>query len=269
MSSCFHKSGARILGLSMDQQSRSATLETLFPSAEWNNTSREYPRYSCVHQLFEEQAARRGDCVAVAFDDQKLTYAELNCRANQLARYLRERGVGPDVLVGLCVERSLDMVVGLLGILKAGGAYVPLDPAYPKDRIAYIMEDASAPVLLTQEKLLPALPEQQTEVVLLDAHWPDISKHSGDNVECLAAPGNLAYVIYTSGSTGKPKGVQLEHRSVVNFLCSMQQEPGLAEDDVVAAVTTLCFDIAGLEIYLPLVTGAQVVVISREEASDG
>src|SRR5581483_4078832 len=245
------------------------TLETLFPSAEWNNTSREYPRYSCVHQLFEEQAARRGDCVAVAFDDQKLSYAELNRRANQLARYLRERGVGPDVLVGLCVERSLDMVVGLLGILKAGGAYVPLDPAYPKDRIAYIMEDASAPVLITQQSLLPGLPEQQAEVVLIDADWSSVASRSGDDLECISQPPNLAYVIYTSGSTGKPKGVQLEHRSVVNFLCTMRDEPGITENDVVAAVTTLCFDIAGLEIYLPLVTGARVVVISREEASDG
>ncbi len=257
------------MGLSMDQQSHSATVDSLFPPAEWNNTARDYPQNLCVHQLFEAQVARRGDRVAVAFEEQKLTYAELNRRANQLARYLRERGVGPDVLVGLCVERSLDMVVGLLGILKAGGAYVPLDPAYPKDRIAYIMEDASAPVLITQERLLPGLPDQQAEVVLIDAQWSSIASRSGEDLECVSQARNLAYVIYTSGSTGQPKGVQLEHRSVVNFLCTMQDEPGIREDDVVAAVTTLCFDIAGLEIYLPLVTGAQVVVISREEASEG
>jgi len=243
--------------------------QPLWPSPQWNDTVRDYPRESCVHDLFQQQAVRRADAVAVTFEDQRLTYGELNARANQLARYLRKRGVGPDVLVGLCVERSLEMIVGLLGILKAGGAYVPLDPAYPKDRIAYIMEDAHAPVMLTQQTLVPTLPEQEAEVVLLDAHWPAIANELSDNLPGKSRPENLAYVIYTSGSTGKPKGVQLEHRSVVNFLCTMQDEPGLSEDDLVAAVTTLCFDIAGLEIYLPLVTGAQVVVISREDASDG
>src|SRR5205823_5566785 len=243
--------------------------ETRLPSPEWNDTRRDYPRDSCVHRLFEDQAERRTQSVAAAFEDQRFTYQELNCRSNQLAHYLRKRGIGPDILVGLCVERSSEMIVGLLGILKAGGAYVPLDPAYPKDRIAYIMEDARAPVLLTQEKLLAGLPEQRAKMVLLDAHWPAIAKESGDNLARKAKGENLAYVIYTSGSTGKPKGVQLEHRSVVNFLCTMREEPGLSEDDVVAAVTTVCFDIAGLELYLPLTTGAQVVVISREEAADG
>ena len=239
------------------------------PAPEWNATACDYPRDACVHELIEQQAVRRSNSVAVTFEDQQLTYAELNRRANQLAHYLRKRGVGPDVLVGLCVERSLDMIVGLLGILKAGGAYVPLDPAYPKDRVAYILEDASAPVLITQQKLLPALPEQKAEKIVLDSQWSSIAAEESSNPARKAKPENLAYVIYTSGSTGKPKGVQLQHRSVVNFLCSVQKEPGLHEDDIVAAVTTLCFDIAGLEIYLPLITGAQVVVISREEASDG
>ena len=243
--------------------------ENLLPPPEWNNTVREYPRDCCVHELFQAQAERRAQCAAVAFENERLTYDELNRRSNQLARYLRKLGVGPDVLVGLCVERSLGMVVGLMGILKAGGAYVPLDPAYPKDRIAYIMEDARAPVLLTEQMLLASLPGQQANVVLLDAHWPAIEKEETSNLSSVTKAENLAYVIYTSGSTGKPKGVQLEHRSVVNFLCTMQDEPGLTETDVVAAVTTLCFDIAGLEIYLPLVTGAQVLVISKEEASDG
>src|SRR5437667_11010037 len=160
------------------------------------------------------------------------------------------------------------MVVGLLGILKAGGAYVPLNPAYPKDRIAYIMEDARAPVLLTQQKLLPGLPRPQAEVVLLDAHWSSIAKEDSDNPAPKAKAENLAYVIYTSGSTGKPKGVQLEHRSVVNFLCTMQTEPGFAPSDVLVAVTTLSFDIAGLEMYLPLICGARVVIASREAAYD-
>jgi amino acid adenylation domain-containing protein len=252
----------------MQEQAGSASTETSIPK-EWNDTAREYPRDACVHELFEAQAQRRSESVALAFEEQTLTYAELNERSNQLARHLRQCGVGPDVLVGLCMERSIDMVVGLMGILKAGGAYVPLDPAYPRDRIAYIMEDASAPVLVTQESLLTSLPEQQTEVVLIDEHWPSISQEDDTNLGRTAEAGNLAYVIYTSGSTGQPKGVQLEHRSVVNFLCSMKEEPGLQQSDVVAAVTTLCFDIAGLEIYLPLVTGATVVVVSREEAADG
>lgn len=252
----------------MDQQDHTANGELRAVPAG-NYGAGEYPSGSCVHELFEAQAERQGKSVAVVFEDQQLTYQELNSRANQLARYLRKRGVGPDVLVGLCVERSLDMVVGLLGILKAGGAYVPLDPAYPKDRIAYIMDDARAPVLLTQEKLLRGLPEQQPELVLIDAHWASIRQEPCDNPPRQSKTENLAYVIYTSGSTGNPKGVQLEHRSVVNFLRTMQTEPGLRETDVVMAVTTLCFDIAGLEIYLPLVTGARVVVVPRDQAANG
>lgn len=240
-----------------------------FVLPKWNETEREYPRRVCVHELFERQAQTNPSRVAVAFEGQKLTYGELNCRANQVARYLRERGVGPDVLVGLCVERSVDMVVGLLAILKAGGAYVPLDPAYPKDRVAYIMEDANSPVLITERRLLGALPEQQAEIVLIGEDWARIGQEESSNLGHVVESSNLAYVIYTSGSTGKPKGVQLEHRSVVNFLCSMQAEPGLEPSDVIAAVTTLCFDIAGLEIYLPLITGASVVIVSRDDASDG
>lgn len=247
------------------------SVENLYPenSVARNDTARKYPQYLCVHTLFERQVQLRGDSPAVAYQGQNVSYAELNRRSNQLARHLRGRGVGPEILVGLCVERSVEMVVALLGILKAGGAYVPLDPAYPSDRITYILEDASAPVLLTQERLLGKIPKQQAEVVLLDAHWPAIACEEASNLGQSAQPENLAYVIYTSGSTGKPKGVQLEHRSVVNFLCSMQVEPGLRSSDVMAAVTTLCFDIAGLEIYLPLVTGAQVVVVSTEDAGDG
>jgi amino acid adenylation domain-containing protein len=252
----------------MHQQDHTPTTAP-YPDPAWNDTARSYPRDCCVHELVEAQVQRRASSVAVVFGEQQLTYEELNRRSNQLAHYLRKRGVKPDVLVGLCVERSLEMIVGLLGILKAGGAYVPLDPAYPKERIAYIMEDAHAPVLLTQQRLLPDLPEQKAEIVLLDGHWAEIAKEDSGNPARSARAENLAYVIYTSGSTGKPKGVQLEHRSVVNFLCTMREEPGLNEDDVMAAVTTLCFDIAGLEIYLPLVVGAQVGVISREEASDG
>ncbi|HMH00486.1 MAG TPA: AMP-binding protein, partial [Terriglobales bacterium] len=223
----------------------------------------------CVHEIFECEAQRRADSIAVVFEDQNLTYQQLNGRANQLAHHLRTLGVGPDVLVGLCVSRSLDMVVALLGILKAGGAYVPLDPAYPKDRIAYIMEDARAPIFLTQQELLPGFREHGAQTVLIDAHWKQIAKNSTDNLGSMAKGENLAYVIYTSGSTGKPKGVQIEHDSLVNLLRSMGKEPGFTEEDVLAAVTTLSFDIAGLEIYLPLITGGRVVVVSATDAADG
>jgi amino acid adenylation domain-containing protein len=234
-----------------------------------DNQVRAYRRDACIHQLFEAQAELRSAHPAVIFEERQLTYTELNVRSNQLARYLRRRGVGPDVLVGVCVERSPEMIVALLAILKAGGAYVPLDPAYPKDRVTYIIEDASVAALVTQQSLASSFTEQRGEIVLIDGDWSLIGQEDGSNLGQTASAENLAYVIYTSGSTGKPKGVQLEHRGVVNFLCSMQDEPGLDQSDVVAAVTTLSFDIAGLEIYLPLVTGATVVVISREEAGDG
>ena len=222
-----------------------------------------------IHEIFESEAQRRADSIAVVFEDQDLTYEQLNTRANQLAHHLRTLGVGPDVLVGLCLNRSLDMVVALLAILKAGGAYIPLDPAYPKDRIAYIIEDAHAPILLTQQDLLSGFGEHGAQTVLIDEHWKQIGKNSKDNLGSIAKAGNLAYVIYTSGSTGKPKGVQIEHGSLVNFLKSMGEEPGFTEKDVLAAVTTLSFDIAGLEIYLPLISGGRVVVVSAAEGADG
>jgi amino acid adenylation domain-containing protein len=236
---------------------------------DWNATFADYAKDRCIHQLFEEQVAKTPNGIAVTFEDQSLSYAELNGRANQLARYLQKRGVGPDVLVGFCVERSLEMVVGLLGILKAGGAYVPLDPAYPQERIAYILENAHAPVLVTQESLRAGLLAKGAEVVPLDADWNKIAQESSENVSSYASASNLAYAIYTSGSTGKPKGVEIEHSAVVNFLSSMRREPGLTADDSLLAVTTLSFDIAGLEIYLPLTTGARVVVASRDEVADG
>jgi amino acid adenylation domain-containing protein len=176
-------------------------------------------------------------------------------------------GVGPETLVAVCVQRSAEMVVGLLAILKAGGAYVPLDPAYPKDRIAFILEDAGAAVLLTQFALAASLPPHAAQVLDLDT--VDVSAESREDSWADVTPANRAYVIYTSGSTGKPKGVQIPHRAVVNFLTSMRREPGLTAADTLLAVTTLSFDIAGLELWLPLTTGARVVIASREEAADG
>jgi amino acid adenylation domain-containing protein len=236
---------------------------------EWNNTDREYPREQTIHQLFEAQAERTPDAVAAVFNNEQITYRQLNERANQLAHYLQNLGVGPEVLVAICMDRSLEMVIGLLGILKAGGAYVTLDPSHPQERLSFIIEDARSPVLLTQERLVENLPSQAARIVYLDRDWQWVNRESAENPICKTTPENLAYVIYTSGSTGKPKGVQICHGSLSNFLSSMLREPGISSEDVLLSVTTLSFDIAGLELYLPLIVGARVVLVSREVASDG
>lgn len=236
---------------------------------QWNRTEAEYPRSACVHHLLEAQAQRTPGALAVQFGERSLSYAELDRRANQLAQLLQKQGVRRESLVGLCVERSLEMVVALLGILKAGGAYVPLDPAYPRDRIQHVLEDAHVQFLITQKELLKQLPSTTSKLICLDPDWQALEGESDVAVTAEVDAGNLAYVIYTSGSTGKPKGVQLEHRSVVNFLCSMQREPGFSQSDILVAVTTLSFDIAGLEMYLPLVTGGRVVIAPREATYDG
>lgn len=227
------------------------------------------PESDCVHEMFEEQAARRPHSCAALLGSESLSYRQLNTRANQLARYLRESGVKPETLVAVCLERSLDAIVAFLAILKAGGAYVPLDPAYPAERISYILSDSGCRLLISNQHAIEHTSPGDTPVLLMDAPPPEVAGFSGENLEPIATSGNLAYVIYTSGSTGKPKGVQVEHRNVINFLHSMQKEPGIDEGDVVASVTTLCFDIAGLEIHLPLATGACIAVISQEEAVDG
>jgi amino acid adenylation domain-containing protein len=226
------------------------------------------PKNQCVHELFEAQAERTPDAIAVVFKNEYLTYRELNKKANNLASYLQKIGVNPEVLVGIYVERSLEMMVGLLGILKAGGAYVPLDPAYPPERLAFMLEDAKISVLLTQKKLLETLPKNSASLVFLDADWEGISS-CDEPVVGLQNSSNLAYVIYTSGSTGKPKGVQISHASAVNFLSSMRQQLAIADRDVWLAVTSLSFDIAALELFLPITTGSRVVVASREVASNG
>ena len=239
--------------------------------AKWesNQTYADYPRDRCLHEILASTAQSKPSSAAVEFDGKSLTYGELDRRSNQLAKYLQEQEIGPDSLVGLCVDRSEMMVVALLGILKAGGAYVPLDPAYPSDRIKYVLDDARVQVLLTQQSLVASLPETAATVVCLEAESQIFRNGDGGPTKCNARPENLAYVIYTSGSTGKPKGVQLEHRSVVNFLHSMQREPGMTANDTLAAVTTLSFDIAGLELYLPLLVGGRLVVASREATMDG
>ncbi|MEH2451573.1 MAG: amino acid adenylation domain-containing protein [Nostoc sp.] len=236
--------------------------------ATWNNTQIAYPQDICIHQLFETQVEKTPDAIAVVFEEELISYRELNLRANQLAHYLQSLGVGSEVLVGLCVERSLEMVVGVLGILKAGGAYVPLDYAYPQERLTFMLQDAQVSVLLTQEKLKAGLPNHQAEIICLDTNWQSID-YGLDNPTHNITSNNLAYVIYTSGSTGQPKGVQIQHRSAVNLLNAVAQEPGLTAEDTLLSVTSLSFDIAVSEIFLPLSVGAKLVLVSREVAADG
>jgi amino acid adenylation domain-containing protein len=267
--------GALLQAISVNPDQRVATLP-LLPEADrqqmlvdWNRTGRSYPEDRSVHQLIEEQARRRPHHVAVSFGEERLTYTELNGRANQLAHYLARLGVARDVLVGVCVDRSTEMLVALLGILKAGGAYVPLDPAYPRERLAHMVEDSGMRVLVTHRGLEENLSVRPARVVRLDRESADIGKESPhDLVTGEARSDALAYVIYTSGSTGRPKGVQIAHRSLVNLLSSMRREPGLSSDDVLLAVTTLSFDIAGLELFLPLTTGATVAIAPRDAAGD-
>jgi amino acid adenylation domain-containing protein len=232
---------------------------------EWNETATEYPRDRCVHELFEEQVERTPDAVALVCGDQRLTYRELNRRANQLAHHLRALGVGPDVLVGICVERSLEMVVGLLGILKAGGAYVPLDPAYPKERLSFMLEDAKASVLLTQQRLVERLPDRHgAEVVRLDSDWPVIARKAEENVTSRPTAANLAYVIYTSGSTGKPKGVMIEHRALSSYVAAAITAYEITASDRVLQFASLSFDASVEEIFPSLTCGGTLVLRSDQ-----
>ncbi|PYL70307.1 MAG: non-ribosomal peptide synthetase, partial [Verrucomicrobia bacterium] len=229
---------------------------------EWNRTEREYPRDKCIHQLFEEQVERTPEAVAVVFEDRRLTYRELNVRANQLGHHLRSLDVGPEELVGICVERSLELLVGILGILKAGGAYVPLDPAYPAERTRFVLEDARAPVLLTLQQLRADLGAEipNCTIVCLDADWETIAKAPTETPHSGVRPQNLAYVIYTSGSTGRPKGVAIEHHSPVT-LVYWAQEIFPPEDCVgVLFGTSICFDLSVFEMFVPLSRGGKIIL---------
>ncbi|HKT52178.1 MAG TPA: amino acid adenylation domain-containing protein [Candidatus Angelobacter sp.] len=220
-----------------------------------------------VHELFEAKAAHAPDAIALTCEQEMLTYAQLNVRANRIAHWLQDHGVKPEKLVGMCVERSLDAVAALLGILKAGGAYVPLDPAFPKERLAQILEDSQPEVMITQPAIKEMVSSFAKHTLSLDASA--LSLLSPENPCSEVQPHNLAYVIFTTGSTGRPKGVQIEHRALVNFLQSMAREPGLTADDTLVAVTTFAFDIAGLEVLLPLIVGARAVIASRGAVLDG
>jgi amino acid adenylation domain-containing protein len=235
---------------------------------EWNSTESVYPE-KCLPQLFAEQAERTPNAVAAEFENQELTYDALNQQANQLSRYLIKLGAGPETLVGICLERNLNMLVCLLGILKTGAAYVPLDPSYPADRLRYMIEDSGSVLLLTQEKLQHLWPAFPGRLVVLEHEEPEIRQESATDPPQTTVLENLSYVIYTSGSTGKPKGVQVTHGALTNFLFSMRNQPGITAEDVLLAVTPISFDIAGLELYLPLIVGARVRIISRAASVDG
>ncbi|MFN6478156.1 non-ribosomal peptide synthetase [Nostoc sp. DedQUE07] len=235
---------------------------------EWNDTQVDYPIDKCIHQLFEEQVERTPDAVAVVFENQQLTYYQLNCRANQLAHYLKSLGVGADVLVGLCVERSLEMVVGLLGILKAGGAYVPLEPTYPSERLFDMLNDSQVRVLLTQEKLVANLPQHETCIICLDTDWIKIRAVREDNPISSSTFDKLAYVIYTSGSTGQPKGAMNTHMGICNRLLWMQQAYQLTADDCVLQKTPFSFDVSVWEFFWPLLTGARLVLAKPDGHKD-
>lgn len=236
---------------------------------EWNNTQTEYPQELCFHQLFEKQVEKTPDAVAVIFEQETLTYRELNEKANQLAQYLQNFGVKPESLIGIYLERSLEMVITLLGILKSGSVYVPLDPTYPRERLAFMLQDSGCSILITQQKFLTSLLKHSAQIICIDNDWEKIVKQSARNFSHQVQSENLAYIIYTSGSTGQPKGVQILHKALVNFLTSMQQTLELTEQDKLLCVTTLSFDIAALELFLPLIVGAKVVLVSRGIATDG
>jgi amino acid adenylation domain-containing protein len=233
----------------------------------WNQTAAAIPE-SGIHDRVAAQALATPDAVAVVLDQRSLSYRELDQRATLLATHLRGLGAGPGSIVALFLDRSPDMVVALLGVLKAGAAYLPLDPAYPSERVRFMLEDAAAPVIVTSRALADDLPEHGARTVRLDADWEAIAKAGAGPLPAVSAQ-DLAYVIYTSGSTGRPKGVELSHRALMNFITSMQKQPGLTAADRLLAVTTLSFDIAALEMFLPLSVGATIVLATRDETSDG
>jgi amino acid adenylation domain-containing protein len=229
----------------------------------------EYRKDRTLHQLFEQQAAKTPQAIAVLFGSQVLTYLQLNRLANQLARYLRARGAERGSLVGVGVERSLDMVVALLGVLKAACAYIPLDPAYPRDRLAGMMEDSKATLLLTQSPLMERFAGCRGTIVCLDREWAAIGCEEDTNPAEAVTAGDRAYVMYTSGSAGWPKGVEIAHRSVVNILDSLRSKIGMTQNDVLISVSSMSFDIHVLDVWMPLASGARLVVAAANACRDG
>ena len=260
-------------GIALDPEQRIDDLPMLTEAeyqqlAAWNAVVADTPTDRCLHHLFEAQAARTPEQVALVCGERQLTYAALNVRANQLAHHLQALGVKPEMRVGLCLERSLDLVVGLLGILKAGGAYVPLDPAYPAERLEWMLADAQISILVTQQTLRATLPAHAAQQVCLDSDWQQIAQQSSVDPGSAVHPDHLAYVIYTSGSTGRPKGVEVAHRSVVNVQSTVQQRFGFCVGDAMPWIASVAFDIALLELCNPLLGGGTSIVLTREEILD-
>jgi len=227
---------------------------------EWNDTQVDYPRNTPLHKLIEEQVERTPDSLALVYESERLTYRQVNDRANQLAHYLQKRGVGPDILVGVCAERSVELVIALLASIKAGGAYVPLDPEYPKERLAAMLSDSNPPVILTQAHWKDHLPAESRNVFCVDLDWPSLQAESLENLPATVSGENLAYAIYTSGSTGMPKGVPNVHKGIVNRLLWMQDMYRLTSGDRVLQKTPFSFDVSVWEFFWPLLTGATLVV---------
>lgn len=230
---------------------------------EWNQAQADYSPNEFVHRMFETCVEKHPAAVALAMERRYLSYEKLNERANQLAHYLRGMGVGPEVRVGVLLDRSLEMVTALFGILKAGGAYVPLDPTYPQDRLSYMLQNSGAPVLLTQESLAKHLPTENTRVVCMDRDRELIEKESTQNSQVVQSPANLAYVIYTSGSTGRPKGVAVEHRNLAAFLCWTQEVFDKEDLSGLLAPASICFDMSVFELFAPLVAGGKVILVDN------
>lgn len=236
---------------------------------ELNETKVAYPKEACVHQLFEEQARLNPEQVAVMFEEQRLTFAELNARANKLAHYLQSLGAVPEVPIAICVERSVEMIVGLLGIMKAGGAYLPLDPMLPQERLTFMLEDAGAKILLTQQHLLEHLPKQNhLKIVRLDADAEVINLESDETPVSSVGPENLVYVLFTSGSTGRPKGVCIEHRQLLNYVHAIRERFGFAAGDGFATLSTFAADLGNTMIFPSLCGGGCLHVVSHERASN-
>ena len=233
---------------------------------EWNDTRAEFPAL-CAHQLFEQQVEQDPDAIAVVFNEQRLTYRELNQRANQIAHYLRGLGVGPDRLVGVCLQRSPEMVAGLLGVWKAGGAYVPLDPTYPQERLSFMVSDSAVQVLLTDKRCEHLFSPAHSRTVRLDSDWPLIARESQSNPDSGATPSNLAYVMYTSGSTGTPKGAMILQSGLVNYLTWAIKTYGVEAGGSVPVHSSISFDLTVTSLYTPLLAGARVELLAEDAAA--
>jgi non-ribosomal peptide synthetase component F len=230
---------------------------------EWNDTKRDYPSDKCIHQLFEEQVERSPDSIALVFEDRRVTYRELNSKANQLARHLKQFGVGADVAVAICMARSVEMMIALLGILKAGGAYVPLDPSYPAERLAFLLQDSGVAVLITEQALVDVFIGHSGKIISLDTEWEKIGQGNKGNLVLETSADSLAYVIYTSGSTGQPKGVAVSHRAV-NRLVMNTDYVQITSSEVIAQASNVSFDAATFEIWGALLNGARLVMTTKD-----